>query len=133
MYIVNNEVQKYILTGSDIDVIKVDGEYVYYIENSKVKRVSIENGAVETVTGGDKTVYTTNKNLIDITGKYVYVLTQYTAEDASQHYYLNRINTHDVTDSSMTGEFVGSMLKSHVPAAPTQSEEVETDEIIPWV
>ena len=139
---VNGKVVATAICDSLSGIIKVDEGYVYSYESNILYRTSIEDGSKVTVSGvgeaKDKTFLIDSADMVDIDGRYVYVYAKYTAADGSTtSYYLNRIDT---MQSEMIAEFVGVMTDSHMVADPEkveeeneEDEEVETDEVKPWI
>ena len=126
MYLISNGARKLIYTGAgSITLIGEDDNKVYFVEDSAIYALDyIADAEPVKISNSDKTYMLDNANLIDIDGRRIFVMAEYTAEDESKHYYLNVIDRYDTETKS---EFVGEFADNETPAEP---EEVDEDEIL---
>lgn len=124
-YIVNGNATK-ILLSSSVTFVGISDNCVYYLENEHLKRVSFENGNIDTFGNVDKTYLLSLAKQVDINGSRIFLFAQYQQEskdsegNAVNNYYLNMI---DIFANKEDSEFVGQFAEGHTPAKPTDEEK----------
>lgn len=114
----------YIYKGaSAITPIKVYGDKLFFLEDSKIYYLNVRNGANQTpikVETNDKTIKTDVTTFFDFDGRNVYFYASYEAEDGGTHYYLNRT---DITANNSESEFLGVFQDGHTPKKPDEDSD----------
>lgn len=127
---IDGKVERTNITTSISTVVGVKENYVYYIDNSVLKRVGVDSKESQTVSGvgkaEGKTFMLSSASFVELDGRYVYIFasyTSYTSNSSSESgsitsYYLNRIDTYA---DEMVGEFVGLMDDNRLPEKPSDT------------
>ena len=112
--------------GATIQVIGVDDAKFYFVEGSAIKCLDLmTNETPIVVSNASKTYILDNSNMIDLDGRRIFVMAEYTAEDGTKHSYLNVIDRYD---SESESEFVGKFADGETPKEPTVEESEDEDE-----
>ena len=125
IYLIYNNSRKVIYKeSSSITFIGEDNGKVYYIANGAIYTLSyaVEGAEPVLITNNDKTYKLDVANLIDLDGRRLFVMAEYTASNGDTNYYLNIIDSYDKNTDS---DFVGKFADGETPAEP---EEVENED-----
>ncbi|MCL2540818.1 MAG: DUF5050 domain-containing protein [Firmicutes bacterium] len=107
-YIVNNT-EQLLLNESISQILRLQGNWLYYLNGGAVMRVNIASSAVEEVVGAHENALLNGVSYVGFDHTWLYYMKRYTNENG-ESYYMHRV---DVTikqgDGTFYSEFVGVM------------------------
>lgn len=120
------------LLANSKEVIAVYGDYAYYVSEDSLVRFKFTDGELAETNGvssEDRTSLITNSNYLDYDGRYVYLYSEYTAENGDTNYYLNYFDANFDEDNEFYQRFVGVFESDDVPEKPEQPEAEDGEEV----
>ena len=111
-----------VYSGSSVEILDVDGNYVYMFKDSSIYRLDILSGVETKLNNGDESSLNfsaSQKMCFDVDVNYAYILNGYNVEGTTV-YYLERV---DMTTSAPVSVFVGQFEDGEAPVVEEDEEE----------
>ena len=137
IYLIWNGERKLLLqSDKEVTLIGETNGLIYYVAESSGENESDKSSnifAIDYTTStptavqigkSDKTYKLDNSKLIDLDGRRLFVMAEYTSEDGETNYYLNII---DAFDTEVASDFVGKFAENETPAEPEEPKDEETE------